>query len=187
MNSLQLGLLFGLGLVACHTEPRRDAKRELDQCLVISQSGQELTRCLVTQHDWSADSASQAGSAFQGHLDSIEANLLAMRAAAVRRAEDSLQHVQDSIRAKAIEVAAGERRAREATFAAFDKWASCVLRLWRAPHGTGENWIDPCSSLFPGRKLAVAYLEGPLRARPADERTVIDEALAFQLDKTSRP
>ena len=45
--------------------------RQREQCLAISHSGDDLTRCLVIQHDWDAAPASLEGRVFQARIDSL--------------------------------------------------------------------------------------------------------------------
>lgn len=76
-----------LGLPAAAQTSRSDRARQLNQCKVVSSNGADLTKCLAIYKDWSGDSASAAGRAFQARLDSVAAALWAMQR---RRREDSL-------------------------------------------------------------------------------------------------
>ncbi len=93
--------------VACARGPRTDRPRELDQCRVVSHSGEELTKCLAISRNWRADSALEEGMTFQRSLDS--------GIAATRREVDSI-------------VAAGMGRARSEAAARARPWTECAVR-----------------------------------------------------------
>lgn len=122
--------------------------RQLEQCRVISHSGEELTRCLVTQHDWAADTALLEGLTFQAHLDSLR---------------DSIQRIQDSI---ALAVADSLRLAREAAAAHVDPWTRCILHRDSIASG-GSELFGPCKGLLPTGGM---NLDSYFAARPRLER-----------------
>jgi hypothetical protein len=63
-------LLLAL-LSACTSRPESSTVRQREQCLAISHSGDDLTRCLVVQHDWDAAPASLEGRIFQARIDTL--------------------------------------------------------------------------------------------------------------------
>ncbi len=96
-------LILLLLTMACGTRPDRD--RELAACRLITQSGDELARCLIMKYNWGADSAGPAKAAWQWTLDSIRAEHEAQAAAVLARQ----RAIQDSIDA----IATTRQRARE--------------------------------------------------------------------------
>ena len=97
-------LILLLLTLACGSRP--DRARELAACRLISESGDELARCLIMKYNWSADSAGPAKTTWQWTLDSIHAEHQAQAAAVLVRQRAS----QDSIDALATK----RQRAREA-------------------------------------------------------------------------
>lgn len=80
-------------------------EQQLENCLVISHSGDELTRCLVMKYDWNGREAFREGEGWQARLDSVGRSLAqaeSSRRAAVLaelRVEDSLAQVRGSLAA----------------------------------------------------------------------------------------
>jgi len=96
-------LILLLLTLACGSRSDRD--RELAACRLISQSGDELARCLIMKYSWGADSAGPAKARWQWTLDSIRAEHDAQAAAVLARQ----RAIQDSTDA----IAANRQRARE--------------------------------------------------------------------------
>ena len=132
-----IGCVF-LAAAACATRDGQTRSRELDQCRVASHSGDELTRCLAVSRNWRADSAQEAGRAFQAQLDSIE------RAMQVR-----VDSALKSQRAQALAAAAVRAR----------RWTECALRQFvdagELPVSQGE--MDACGQKPTMEELA-AYV-----------------------------
>lgn len=70
MRYLLLVLLAG-----CQAESHRSPNEQLAQCRTISNTSSDLTRCLIIQGNWLADSALSEGLVLQKVIDSIQAVL----------------------------------------------------------------------------------------------------------------
>jgi hypothetical protein len=132
-------------LAACRPgEAQRSPRDQLTQCLVISDNGSALTRCLVAQKNWTADSALREGLTFQRSIDSAQA------------VRDSAEHVAEAARVRA-EHAETERIDRivaeqHATIDRIDSaYALCVRRALEAARDrtTGRYEADVYESKRP--------------------------------------
>lgn len=90
MKLILFPLLYGLTL-SCHASNSRhiDRARELDQCRALSRTGDELTHCLILQHDWPGDSALRFGDELQSSINQHNAKLVQRVARTVRLQADS--------------------------------------------------------------------------------------------------
>lgn len=80
-----------LAIAACHGSADRSPREQLAQCLTISAAGADLTRCLIVQKNWLADSALHEGALLQKSIDSIQAELDSAANAQERAAQTGMQ------------------------------------------------------------------------------------------------
>jgi hypothetical protein len=119
--------IAGLVVLGCRASASRP--KQVETCEIISHSGEEVTRCLVIKYDWDGKAALGEGLRWQGHLDSVAAQLAAVQAEEERRARDS---------ARATDIGKIERWIRcasalEAREALPTSYGDAVVHCGRAP------------------------------------------------------
>lgn len=175
-SSALLALFFGSLALGCTSSTKAaDRSRQLDQCRVISHDGEELTRCLITLHDWGADTAFQAGIRFQVSLDSIRDSI----EKSLDSVRDSMNRARDSIE---LALANSRRYAREAAAARLDRWATCIFHQDSiAP--LGAQVVDLCRRFLPTGKVdLVEYVADRTRLSDLQRNT-----LFWAYTKTTSP
>lgn len=140
-------------IAGCSASRGPDRAQEQRNCESISQSGQQVTQCLVLKYDWNADSAVPAGRRFQWTLDSLRAEHERQAAAVLA---DQQARAESVLRAQEAKAESLRMQQENAALARAGRWAVCILKRDR-PGLTGPELYEPCKSLLPSRSDYLLY------------------------------